>query len=216
MTVTQRRSPTSAKVTAPIPIQVPDPPAAGPADAADATADEDAHPAGTTELAATGDRPGDADGPVPDAAAPAALAENAEPAGPRPARYGLQMPRRRPGIVWLVQTVTLGLGHLRWLRRAGRELADLDERATVDTRRTTLAIVPGLLLIVPPCLAWYRLGHRIAQAQYAAGLEPTCRPSRGVLLAFAVGAVTPYYQRELNKIVDWYGFPADTPVPLYD
>ena len=233
MTVTQRRSPTPAKVTAPIPVQLPDSPAADPPEAVE-TPDTEARnappTAETTAIDAAGaadttsdDDTGDATDPVVDDTAPltgdapaAELRASVETAGPRPARYGIQMPRRRPGLVWLAQTVTLGVGHIRWLRRVSRELADLDERAAVNPRRTTLAIVPGVLLIVPACVAWYRLGRRIARAQYAAGLLPTCRPGRGVLLAFALGAVTPYYQRELNKIIDWYGFPTDAPVPLYD
>lgn len=195
MTVTQRRAPASAKVTGPIPIQAPD--TADEPEAAEVTAEATAGRTSTsTEIAV--------------------LRASVEIAGPRPARYGIQMPRRRPGFVWLGQTVTLGIGHLRWLRRVSRELADLDERAAVDLRRTTLAIAPGVLVLIPACLAWYRLGRRIARAQYAAGLLPTCRPGRGVLLAFALGAVAPYYQRELNKIIDWYGFPPDAPVPLYD
>lgn len=137
-------------------------------------------------------------------------------ARPRPARYGLQMPRRGPGLTWLAQTLTLGIGHVRWLRAVSRELGELDDRAEVDLRRTTLAVLPGVLLVVPALLAWYRLGRRIARAQYAAGLEPTCRPGAGLLLAPLLGAVTWYYQAELNKIVDYYGFPAGVAVPLYD
>lgn len=140
------------------------------------------------------------------------------PAAPRPrvARYGVQMPRRRAGLAWLAQTLTLGAGHIGWLRRVSRDLGDFDERAEVDLRRTTLAVLPGVLLVVPALIAWYRLGRRIARAQYAAGLEPTCRPGRGLLMAPLLGAVTWYYQAELNKIVDWYGYSAGVAVPLYD
>ncbi|HEY3687526.1 MAG TPA: hypothetical protein VGL93_31095 [Streptosporangiaceae bacterium] len=134
----------------------------------------------------------------------------------RPARFGIQMPRRSPGGAWLAQTLTLGIGHVRWLRRVCRDLADFDDRAAVDLRRTTLAVVPGVLLIVPACLAWYRLGRRIGRAQDAAGLEPTCRPGLGLLLSPLFGAVTWYYQAELNKIVDGYGYPPGVAVGLYD
>lgn len=139
-----------------------------------------------------------------------------EALGPRPARYGLQMPRRSPALMWLMQTLTLGAGHIRWLRRVNRELGELDVQAEVNLRRTTLAVVPGVLLVVPALVAWYRLGRRIARAQYAAGLEPTCRPGRGLLTAVLFGTVTWYYQAELNKIVDWYGWPPGVAVPLYD
>lgn len=223
MTVTQRRSPTPVPATTPFAVQVPgSPPACAPEtglETAEDTPDAAAPEAMRTEVMDP------ADATVEDAAAPGPAAveaagsdtrANAEITWPRPARYGIQMPRRRPALVWLAQTVTLGVGHLRWLRRASRELADLDARAAVDLRRTTLAIVPGALLLIPACLAWHRLGRRIAGAQYAAGLVPTCRPGRGVLLAFALGAVAPYYQAELNKIIDWYGYPPDAPVPLYD
>lgn len=174
--------------------------------------------------------------PVPDDADPSESAEAAEPVetaakpgtevvpwrpepsepGPRPSRYGLQMPRRGAGLAWLAQTLTLGAGHVRWLRAVSRDLAEFDVRAEVDLRRTTLAVLPGVLLVVPALVAWYRLGRRIRQAQYAAGLEPTCRPGRGLLLAPALGAITWYYQTELNKIVDWYGFTEGVAVPLYD
>lgn len=135
---------------------------------------------------------------------------------PRRARhyYGLQMPRRGPGLVWLAQTLTLGAGHIRWLRAVCRDLGEFDVRAEVNLRRTTLAVLPGVLLVVPALIAWYRLGRRIARAQRAAGLAPTCRPVLGLLLVPLLGAVTWYYQRELNKIVDRYGYPAGVAVAL--
>lgn len=134
--------------------------------------------------------------------------------GPRAVRFGLQMRRYNPVLQWLGQTVTLGVGHLIWLTRIGEGLAGFDTRLTGNTRRGVLAIAPGVVLLVPAFVAWYRLGRRIADAQHAAGLPATCRPWRGVLLACAFGAVTPYYQAEVNKIIDWYGYPPDAPVPL--
>ena len=134
---------------------------------------------------------------------------------PRATRYGAQMPRRGPALTWLTQTLTLGIGHVRWLRAVSRELGELDDRAEVDLRRTTLAVLPGVLLVVPALLAWYRLGRRIARTQYAAGLEPSCRAGLGLLLAPLLGTITRYYQAELNKIADCYGFPAGVAVPLY-
>lgn len=128
--------------------------------------------------------------------------------------YGLQMPRRRPGLIWLAQTLTLGVGHIRWLRLVCRDLGEFDVRAEVNLRRTTPAVLPGVLLVVPALVAWYRLGRRIARAQHAAGLTPTCRPALGLLLVPLFGAITWYYQRELNKIVDRYGYPAGVPVAL--
>lgn len=140
------------------------------------------------------------------------------PPAPIPRRsryyYGLQMPRRGPGLAWLAQTLTLGIGHVRWLRAVCRDLGEFDVKAEVKLRRTTLAVLPGVLLVVPAVVAWYRLGRRIARAQRAAGVAPTCRPVLGLLLVPALGAITWYYQRELNKIVDWYGYPAGVAVAL--
>lgn len=129
--------------------------------------------------------------------------------------YGLQMPRRGPVLAWLAQTLTLGIGHVRWLRTVSRDLGEFDVKAEVNLRRTTLAVLPGVLLVIPTMVAWYRLGRRIARAQKATGIEPTCRPVLGLLLVPALGTVTWYYQRELNKIVDYYGYAPGVAVALH-
>jgi hypothetical protein len=64
---------------------------------------------------------------------------------------------------------------------------------------------------VPPSISIFRTGERIAQMQRSAGLEPTCSSWIGLLLTFAFGLETLYYQLELNRVWDRYGNPPEGP-----
>jgi len=66
-------------------------------------------------------------------------------------------------------------------------------------------------------VSYFNCGHRIANAQRAAGLNPTCSGLIGMLLMLVLGLGTLYYRIELNRVHDVYGqnTPAGTSVPLY-
>ncbi|GLY31979.1 hypothetical protein Kisp02_53440 [Kineosporia sp. NBRC 101731] len=58
----------------------------------------------------------------------------------------------------------------------------------------------GAFVVVPPFVSIYRTGQRIADAQKAAGLPPTCNGVLGLLLIFVFGTFPLYYQSEMNKV----------------
>lgn len=64
--------------------------------------------------------------------------------------------------------------------------------------------LPLITLGIWPLVMWVKLGGRIAAAQRAAGLQPTCSGGIGFLLG-VIGFGVLYYQIQLNKVVDRYG-----------
>ena len=69
--------------------------------------------------------------------------------------------------------------------------------------------------IIAPLISYNNTGNRIADAQRAAGLQPTCSSVVGLLLTFVFGLQSLYYQMELNKITARYNdVEQGTVVPL--
>ncbi|MGZ4744036.1 MAG: DUF4234 domain-containing protein [Oryzihumus sp.] len=128
---------------------------------------------------------------------------------------GTMMKRRNVFAVWLgLPLITLGIYNLVWWYKVNAEMAAFDRRHPVNPAATLLAFLFGWILVIPPYLAVYGTGQRIAERQRAAGLAPTCSPALGIVLVFVLGLHTLYYQSELNKIVDRYGVPPGAPVSL--
>jgi len=129
---------------------------------------------------------------------------------------GLSGKRRGPLAVWLLGIITLGIYHLVWYYKINNESRKLDGRIEVDPTISLFAILFGWLIIVPPFVSYYRTGNRIATMQRAAGVAPTCSALLGLLLqVFVLSTGTIYYQHELNKVWERYGYPEPgTPVPL--
>jgi len=143
-------------------------------------------------------------------------------AAPPPQQYqaaaiGVQMKRRNPFAVWLgLPIITFGIYGIVWFIKIHQELAQFDRRRPVNTTSAILSIFFGwLTLFIWNIVVWIQLGGHIAEAQRAAGLQPTCSPGIGLLLTF-VGFGPLYYQIELNKVIDRYGreTPLGTQVPL--
>jgi Domain of unknown function (DUF4234) len=113
-------------------------------------------------------------------------------------------------LIWLVwPLITLGVYHFVWWYNINREARDLDSRIEVSPALSVLAMTLGAFIIVPPFVSVYRTGARIAQMEEAAGMEPTCSPVIGLLLAFAWGLYSLYYQAELNKLWAHLGNPPE-------
>ncbi|MEU1376377.1 DUF4234 domain-containing protein [Streptomyces triculaminicus] len=139
------------------------------------------------------------------------------PGYPQPgaAHFGLSMKRRNPFAAWLgLPLITFGIYGLVWYYKINKEMAEFDNRRQINPGMSLLAVTLGMFLIVPPYVSLYKTGRRIADAQRAAGLQPTCSGGLGLLLAF-LGFYGLYYQIELNKVVDRYGqIQPGTQVPL--
>jgi hypothetical protein len=144
------------------------------------------------------------------------------PAAPPPQQYqaaaiGIQMKRRNPFAAWLgLPIITFGIYGIVWFIKVHLELAQFDQRRQVNTTSAILSIFFGwLTLFIWNIVVYIQFGGHIAEAQRAAGLQPTCSPGIGILLTL-VGFGPLYYQIELNKIIDRYGreTPVGTQVPL--
>ena len=132
------------------------------------------------------------------------------------APVGLAMKRRNPVGVWLgLPLITLGIYTYVWYYKIHREMAEFDRRRVVPVAGPMLVLLFLSWTIVAPLVSLYNTGNRIADAQRAAGLRPTCSAGIGLLLCFCFGLVSLYYQGELNKIADAYaGAPAGTAIAL--
>lgn len=76
--------------------------------------------------------------------------------------------------------------------------------------------IPRAILVVPPFIAIYRLGKRIARMEEAAQVNSRAEPALGLLFAFVLNLFPLYYQSHLNGVWDRY-LPASympPPMPL--
>ncbi|MEU8123474.1 DUF4234 domain-containing protein [Spirillospora sp. NPDC049024] len=122
---------------------------------------------------------------------------------------GLNMKRRNPVGAWLgLPIITFGIYGLVWFFKVHNELHEYDRRIDNAATSALLSMLfGGITLGIWPLVMWVKLGGRIAQAQRAAGLQPSCSGGMGFLLGiFGFGVL--YYQLQLNKVTDRYG---DTP-----
>jgi Domain of unknown function (DUF4234) len=119
--------------------------------------------------------------------------------------------------VWLgLPLITLGIYHYIWIYKVNDEARRYLRDNTIRPGMSVLAFVPGFILIVPPLIAIYRLGQRIARMEKAAGLQSRVEPVLGLLLSFVFGSHALYYQSHLNAIWDRYlqASPTAQPPPL--
>ncbi len=122
---------------------------------------------------------------------------------------GLNMKRRNPVGAWLGQPIiTFGIYGLVWFFKVHDELHRFDRRIDNAATNALLSMLFGAITLgIWPLIMYVKLGGRIAEAQRAAGLQPSCSGGMGFLLGiFGFGVL--YYQIQLNKVVDRYG---DTP-----
>jgi hypothetical protein len=120
--------------------------------------------------------------------------------------------KRNPFAVWLLSFITFGIYGLVWWYKGNRETRDFDN---------SIEVTPGLAVLalfgfyIGAFITVYNTGARIRRAQIAAGLQPTCSGGIGILLIFAFGTHSAYYQSQLNTIWDSYqGATEGTIVPL--
>jgi hypothetical protein len=112
--------------------------------------------------------------------------------------------RRNPFAVWLgLPLITLGIYSLVWYYKVNDETR-FNPTTKVNPAASLLTLMFGGILIVPPFVSVYNTGTRIAQAQRAAGLQPSCSGGLGLLFCFVLNLWPLYYQMEMNKIADAY------------
>ena len=106
--------------------------------------------------------------------------------------------RRSPILTWLLFVVTLSLYDVYWWYQVNRELRDHLGDESIRPGLSVLAMYVPIANVV----SLLRGGERIRRAQEAAGLEPTCRPWLGLVLAPLLAMNLPYHQGQLNRVWD--------------
>jgi hypothetical protein len=126
--------------------------------------------------------------------------------GPVAVGSGANMKRRNPVGAWLgLPIITIGIYGLVWFYKVHVELHEYDRRIDNAATNALLSmLLGGITLGIWPLIMWVKLGGRIAEAQRAAGLTPSCSGGMGFLLGI-LGFGVLYYQIQLNKVVDRYG-----------
>ncbi len=115
--------------------------------------------------------------------------------------------RRRPIAVLLLTACTLFVYWVVWYYRINDEARRFLRDDSIRPWRSVLAIVPGLLIIVPPFVSIYRAGERIQRMEKQARVTKTVSPLGGCVLA-ALSTVTLvfaggsgyYFQTQLNAV----------------
>ncbi|WP_322762939.1 DUF4234 domain-containing protein [Frankia sp. Cr2] len=122
---------------------------------------------------------------------------------PQPTDAGIQGKRRNPFAAGFgLPLITLGIYSIIWIYKTNKELSEYDRRIVVDPTLSVLAVTLGVLLIVPPLVAVWRLCARTRQAQQSAGLAPL---RTGVaFMIFLLGFGPLNLQLEINRIWDRY------------
>jgi hypothetical protein len=116
--------------------------------------------------------------------------------------------------VWLgLPFVTLGIYSYVWIYKVNDEARRFLRDDSIKPGLSVLAFFPGFILIVPPFVAIYRLGTRIARMEEAAGLPGRASGGIGLLLAFVFSLYPLYYQSHLNGLWDRYLQPSSAPLP---
>ncbi len=122
--------------------------------------------------------------------------------------------RRNVLAVWLgLPFITLGIYTYFWIYNVNDEARRFLGDDSIKPALSVLAFIPGAILIVPPFVAVYRLGKRIARMEQAAGSPSRASGGIGVLLVFVLGLYSLYYQDHLNGIWDRYTWTGGTPAP---
>jgi Domain of unknown function (DUF4234) len=120
--------------------------------------------------------------------------------------------RRNVVGVWLgLPLITLGIYSYVWIYKVNNEARRFLGDDSIRPGLSVLAFIPGGILIVPPFVAVYRLGKRIARMEEAAGIPSRASGGIGLLLAFVFSLYSLYYQSHLNGIWDRYRLTGGAP-----
>jgi hypothetical protein len=116
--------------------------------------------------------------------------------------------------VWLgLPFITLGIYSYVWIYKVNNEARRFLRDDSIKPGLSVLAFIPGFILIVPPFVAIYRLGKRIARMEEAGGSPSRASGGIGLLLAFIFTLYPLYYQSHLNGLWDRYIWAGGAPSP---
>ncbi len=109
--------------------------------------------------------------------------------------------------------ITLGIYSYVWIYKANDEARRFLRDDSIKPALSVLAFFPGAILIVPPFVAIYRLGQRIARMEEASGSPGRASGGLGILFIFVFSLYSLYYQSHLNALWDRYIGAATAPPP---
>jgi Domain of unknown function (DUF4234) len=111
---------------------------------------------------------------------------------------------RNPWAVALLPIITLGIYHLVWWYKVNKELKAFGESRGYDLGRnptnSLLALFPGVFILIPPLVSYYRGTKRVQGAQALAGREPVNGWIALILYLFIGIAFPAYLQVGLNDV----------------
>ena len=111
--------------------------------------------------------------------------------------------KRNPLGVLGLAFITLGIYGLYWYYKANEEIKRYTGDQTISPGRSLLAVIPGLLLIVPPFIAYYNTANHVAQMQRQRGLSSEISPALVVILGLVIWiGMAAYVQEHMNRVWD--------------
>jgi hypothetical protein len=115
--------------------------------------------------------------------------------------------KRNPWGVFGLTIITIGIYQIFWWYFVNKEMVKLGRaRGTTELGdspgMSALALFPGVLLIVPPLVSYYRGVQRMQAAARITGAEPANGWIALILFVLIGLAFAPYLQSCLNKVWD--------------
>jgi hypothetical protein len=111
--------------------------------------------------------------------------------------------KRNPLGVLGLTFITVGIYGLYWYYKVNQEILAYTKDDTISPARSLLAVFPGVLIIVPPLIAYYNTANHIVRMQQQRGLPSLISPALGVLLAIVIWiGIGAYMQEHLNRVWD--------------
>jgi hypothetical protein len=115
-----------------------------------------------------------------------------------------QVKIRSPWAVALLPIITLGIYHLVWWYRINRELRDFGRAKGYDLGQnptnSVLALFPGVIIIVPTLMTYWRGTKRVQGAARLGGREPINGWIALILYLFISIGFWAYIQVSLNEL----------------
>lgn len=111
---------------------------------------------------------------------------------------------RSPWAVALLPIITLGIYHLVWWYKINKELKAYGEAKGYDLGQnptnSALALFPGLFIIIPPLVTYWRGTKRVQGASKIAGREPASGWIALILYLLLPIGFAAYLQVSLNDV----------------
>src|SRR3954451_16462552 len=111
---------------------------------------------------------------------------------------------RNPWAVALLPFVTFGIYHIVWWYKINKELKAYGEAKGYDLGQnpmnSALAVFPGIFILIPPLVSYYRGTKRVQGASKIAGREPVSGWITLILYLIVSPAMFAYLQVSLNNI----------------